>query len=158
MIRKHMKKKYLKGLLACLLFYLITTFFMYFVDEKKWDRKKAVIILGSLAFIIGIPSALSFNLLSDFKIFGLDIFNLAFYITFNIMLPLGGFLIALFVGWIWGLEKAVIELKQGAEKLFENSFWQIQFWKIFLKYFAPVLISIVLLNSLGLLDFIINLF
>ena len=130
----------------------------YFVDEKNWDRKKAVLILGTIAFIFGIPSALSFNLMSDFTIFGLNVFDLAFYITFNIMLPLGGFLIAVFVAWVWGFDKALKELKLGAEKLFEKSFWQISLWKIFLRYFAPVLIFIVLLNSLGLLDFIINFF
>lgn len=130
----------------------------YFVDEKKWDRKKAVFILGTIAIILGIPSALSFNLLADFKIFGMNIFDFAFYITFNIMLPLGGFLIAIFVAWIWGFDKALKELKMGAESLFEKSYWQISLWKIFLKFFAPVMIFIVLLNSLGLLDFITNLF
>ncbi|MCB0731112.1 MAG: sodium-dependent transporter [Ignavibacteriae bacterium] len=130
----------------------------YFVDEKKWDRKKAVFILGFIAFLLGIPSALSFNLMADFKIFGMNVFDLAFYITFNIMLPLGGFLISIFVAWIWGLDKAVIELKKGAEKLFESSMWQISLWKLFLKYFAPISIFIVLLNSLGLLDIILNLF
>lgn len=129
----------------------------YFVDEINWSRKKAVLILGMIAFIFGLPSALSFNLLSDFLIFGMNVFDLAFYITFNIMLPLGGFLIAIFVAWVWGFDKAVLELKQGAEKIFEKASWQISIWKIFLKYFAPVLIFIVLLNSLGLLDFLINL-
>lgn len=130
----------------------------YFVDELNWTRKKAVIIMGIFAFILGIPSALSFNLLSDFLIFGMNVFDLAFFITFNILLPLGGLLISVFVAWIWGLDKAVKELKSGAEILFERSFWQISFWKFFLKYFAPVLIFFVLLNSLGLLDLFLNLF
>jgi NSS family neurotransmitter:Na+ symporter len=130
----------------------------YFVDEKKWDRKKAVLILGFIAFLLGIPSALSFNLMSNFKIFGLNIFDLAFTITFNFMLPLGGLLISIFVAWIWGLDKAAVELKKGAEKLFEKSYWQISLWKVFLKYFAPISIFIVLLNSLGVLDIIFNIF
>lgn len=130
----------------------------YFIDEKKWNRKKAVFILGSIAFLLGIPSALSFNWLADFKIFGMNLFDFAFYITFNIMLPLGGFLISIFVAWIWGFDKAVAELKLGAEELFKKAYWQISLWQFFLKYFAPVLIFIVLLNSLGLLDFITNIF
>ncbi|MCF8261215.1 MAG: sodium-dependent transporter [Melioribacteraceae bacterium] len=130
----------------------------YFVDEKKWKRKKAVYLLGSLAILAGVPSALSFNWLSEFLIFGMNFFDLMFYITFNIMLPLGGFLIAIFVAWVWGLDKAVVELKKGAEAIFENTPWQISLWKIFLKYFSSVLIFLVLLNSLGLLDPLINLF
>lgn len=123
----------------------------YFVDEKKWHRKKAVLSLGIFAFVMGIPSALSFNLLSDFLIFGMNIFDLMFYITFNIMLPAGGLLIAVFVAWVWGFEKAVPALKMGAETIFEKSQWQISVWKVFLKYLAPILIFAVLLNSIGIL-------
>ena len=74
------------------------------------------------------------------------------------MLPAGGLLIAVFVAWVWGFEKAVPALKMGAETFLEKSQWQISVWKIFLKYFAPVLIFIVLLNSLGLLNFLTELF
>jgi len=130
----------------------------YFVDEKGWTRHYAVLVFGGVTFIIGLPSALSFNILSDFHIFGLTFFDLADYITANIMLPLGGMLIAIFVAWIWGFDKSLKELKLGAESIFENHTIIVTFWKIFVKYFAPVLIFIVLLNSLGFLDFIINLF
>lgn len=130
----------------------------YFVDEKGWKRHSAVLAFGGITFIIGIPSALSFNLLSDFHILGLNFFDLADYITANLLLPLGGMLISIFVAWIWGFDKALIELKQGAESIFNNYPNLIKFWKIFVKYFAPVLIFIVLLNSLGLLDFLTTLF
>jgi len=130
----------------------------YFVDELNWKRHSAVIVFGTVTIIFGIPSALSFNVLSDFKIFGLTIFGLMEYLTANIMLPLGGMLIAIFIAYVWGFDKAVIELKKGAEKLFEKSAWQITSWKFVLKYLAPVLIFIVLLQSVGLLDEISNLF
>jgi len=123
----------------------------YFVDEKGWTRHSAVIVFGGVTFLIGVPSALSFNILSDFHIFGLNFFDLADYITANIMLPLGGMLISIFVAWVWGLNKSLVELKLGAEGLFENYPIIIKFWKIFVKYFAPVLIFLVLLNSLGIL-------
>jgi NSS family neurotransmitter:Na+ symporter len=130
----------------------------YFVDELNWKRHTAVIVFGIVTIFFGIPSALSFNLLSDFTIFGLTIFGLFEYLTANIMLPLGGMLIAVFIGYVWGLDKAVIELRKGAEKLFAKSIWRIEAWKVLLKYLAPVLIFLVLLQSLGLLDKIMNLF
>lgn len=122
----------------------------YFVDEKGWARHKAAITFGIVTFLIGLPSALSFNLLGDTKLFGLSFFDIADYLTSNIMLPLGGLLIAIFVGWVWGFDKVLENVKQGAEKLFEQSFWRIQVWKFFLKYLSPVLIFLVLLHSLGL--------
>jgi NSS family neurotransmitter:Na+ symporter len=130
----------------------------YFVDELNWKRHSAVIVFGIVTIIFGIPSALSFNVLSDFTIFGLTIFGLFEYLTANIMLPLGGMLIAIFIAYVWGFDKAVIELEKGVEKLFEKSNWRITSWKLILKYLAPVLIFIVLLQSIGLLDKITELF
>jgi NSS family neurotransmitter:Na+ symporter len=121
----------------------------YFVDEKGWKRHSAVIAFGGVTFLIGVPSSLSFNVLSDFHIFGLNFFDLADYLTSNIMLPLGGMLISVFIAWVWGFDKALMELKQGAENIFSNQPYIVTAWKIFIKYFAPVLIFLVLLNSLG---------
>lgn len=124
----------------------------YFVDEKGWTRHRAVIVFGSVTFIIGIPSALSFNILSDTTIFGLNFFGVVDYLTANIMLPLGGLLIAVFIAYVWKFDKALIELKQGAERLFNKNPLLITLWQIFIKFFAPVLIFLVLLHSTGILD------
>jgi NSS family neurotransmitter:Na+ symporter len=130
----------------------------YFIDEKKWKRHNAVLVFGSLAFIIGIPSALSFNLIANDTLFGMNFFDLANYLSSNIMLPLGGLLISIFVGYIWGMDKVFVHLKNGSEKLFEKALWRVIVWKILLKYFAPILIFLVLLNSLGILQKIFELF
>ncbi len=123
----------------------------YFVDEKGWKRHNAVIVFGGVTFLIAVPSSLSSNLLSDFHIFGLNFFDLADFLASNIMLPLGGMLISIFIAWVWGFDKALVELKQGAENIFTDKTYIISAWKIFVKYFAPVLIFLVLLNSLGIL-------
>jgi NSS family neurotransmitter:Na+ symporter len=122
----------------------------YFVDEKKWKRHNAVLVFGALAFLVGIPSVLSFNLMQDSKIFGMNFFDMANYLSSNIMLPLGGLLIALFVGYVWGIDKVLSELKQGSEKFFSKYNWIISGWVILIKYFAPILIFLVLLQSLGI--------
>lgn len=126
----------------------------YFVDEKGWSRHKAVIVFGGFTFLLGLPSAFSFNIMSNFTIFGLNFFDLVDYLTSNIMLPLGGLLIAVFIAYVWKFDKALVELKKGAENIFNNYPLLITLWQIFIKYFAPVLIFLVLLHSLGLLDFL----
>ncbi len=130
---------------------LLEVVIAYFVDERGWQRHNAVITFGLVAFIVGIPSALSFNVMSDFTIFGLNFFDFVDFLASNILLPLGGLLISIFVAWVWGFDKALINLKYGAERLFDNHFWIIATWKVFIKYFAPVLIFLVLLNSIGIL-------
>lgn len=122
----------------------------YFVDEKKWKRHNAVLVFGFSAFLIGIPSVLSFNLMKDSTILGLNFFDMADYLSSNIMLPLGGMLIAIFIGYVWGIDRVILELKNGAEVIFKKHKWIISVWVILIKYFAPVLIFLVLLQSLGI--------
>lgn len=121
----------------------------YFVDEKNWSRHKAVLVFGSLAFLVGIPSVLSFNIIENYKIFGMNFFDVANYLSSNIMLPLGGFLIAIFVGNVWGIDKVLQELKQGSDKLFTNYNWIVSLWVVLIKYVSPILILFVLLQSIG---------
>jgi len=121
----------------------------YFVDEKGWSRKNAVLVFGGIIFILGIPCALSFNILSDFTLLGLTWFDMSDYVTSNLMLPLGGFFIAIFVAYFWGYQRALPNLRNGAEALFEKYSWIVTAWTIFLKYFSPVMILLVLLHSLG---------
>lgn len=130
----------------------------FFVDELKWKRHTAAVVISAFIFTLGIPSALSFNLFSDIKIFGFDFFGLVDFIASNILLPLGGLFIAVFVAWVWGYERAIPNLRKGAEKFFDNYPLMSSAWKIFLKYFSPVLIFLVFLYSIGLLEKIINLF
>jgi len=124
----------------------------YFVDERGWKRHRAVIAFGTIIFLLGVPCALSYNIMADIKLFGLNFFDLVDFMASNILLPIGGLFIAVFVGWIWGFDKVVVRLKEGAENLFEKNAWLIPTWKIFLKYFAPILIFIVFLSSIGLLN------
>lgn len=130
----------------------------YFVDERKWKRRKAVLLIGLFALMMSVPSMLSFNLLSDMKLFGQTFFGMTNYLSSNVMLPLGGFLISVFIFKVWGFDKSEAELKLGAESTFSKYYWFIRTWKFLIKYVAPVLIFIVLLNSIGVLKFITKLF
>ncbi len=129
---------------------LLEVIVAYFIDQRKWSRKKAAVVFGGITLLLGVPSALSFNVMQNNTIFGLNFFDLLDFITANILLPLGGLLTAVFVGWIWGFDKVLANLKEGSEVIFEKSFWTITFWKFFLKYLSPVLIFIVFLHSLGI--------
>ena len=122
----------------------------YFVDEKGWNRKGAVLIFGGSIFLLGIPSALSFNLMSDVTLFGKTFFDIVDFIASNILLPFGGLMIAIFVGWVWTRTSVMIAVKEGAEQLFETYPWFEGVWFVFLRFVAPVLITLVLLSSLGL--------
>ena len=115
----------------------------YLVDERKWPRKLAVIICGLGAFLIGIPSALSQSLLADYRIYGLTFLDLMDFITSGFLIPLGGFLAVVFVGWIWGFTKAMEQLKLGANEVFHRQAWLAYYFWFCIKYSAPILILLV---------------
>jgi NSS family neurotransmitter:Na+ symporter len=123
----------------------------YFVDEKGWNRKGAVFIFGGSIYLLGIPSALSFNVLSELTFFGKTFFDVVDFLASNVLLPFGGLMIAIFAGWIWSRTEVMTAVKEGAEALFEAYPWFESIWFLFLKFIAPVLITLVLLNSLGVM-------
>ncbi len=116
----------------------------YLIDEKKWKRKKAAIAVGVLSFIFGVPSILANvkgNFFSNLPIFKKDFLSIMDLLWGNISLLLGGFLITIFVGYVWGADKAIKEITKNGKK-----FKLAGLWKIFIKYFVPVVLFVILLT------------
>ena len=119
----------------------------YVVDEKKWDRKKAALVVGMLIFIVGIPTSLGQGIWSHIRpIRGLDILDSYDFIASNVLLPLGGMLIAIYSGWFWGTEKMREEGNLGAKSIKLGGFFD-----ILIKIISPICIFIIFLNSIGIL-------
>lgn len=116
----------------------------YFVDEFKWERKKATAGTGFLIFILGILSALSNGAhqgLTNFHIFGKKgFFNIFDYLVSNWMLPIGGFLIAIFVGWILQSSVKEEEYHDG-----EQTFFKYKHWNFLLRFVSPVAVAIIII-------------
>lgn len=80
----------------------------WLVEKKEVTRKTAAIIIGGLAWVVGLGSAFSFNIWSDVTLLpGKTFFDTMDYVSNNIILPLGGMLIALFMGWF--LDKKILD-------------------------------------------------
>jgi NSS family neurotransmitter:Na+ symporter len=121
----------------------------YFVDEKGY-RRHVVAIGASLAiFLLSIPCALSFGLLSDVQFFGKTVFDVLDYLASNMFLPLGGLLICLFTAWRWGTEEALKEINAGSVGF--SRVWWGRAWGLLVKFVSPVAVVLVLLYSLGVI-------
>lgn len=110
----------------------------YFIDARKWSRKKASLLLGGFAFCLGIPSTLSsggMKLFTDIDFMGK--FDVIFA---NIMLAIGALLICIFVGWVWGIKTPVKEIRSG-----NASFTIRPLWVFSLKFLSPVVLIIILI-------------
>ena len=96
-------------------------------------------MIGLMIWAIGFGSVLSFNLLSEFKFLAGTIYDNVDYLTSNIMLPLGGLLIAIFAGWIMCRNSTSDELGNSGT-LFKS-------WRLLARWAAPAGILLVLINA-----------
>jgi NSS family neurotransmitter:Na+ symporter len=108
----------------------------FLVERFKMKRTNAAITLGVAVWALGIACLGSFSFMSDVTLFGKNTFDFLDYITANIMLPLGGILIALFAGW-------VVKDKFAKEEL-ELSGTLYALWNISMKFTAPIAVAVVL--------------
>jgi NSS family neurotransmitter:Na+ symporter len=117
-------------------------------DEKfQVSRKVSTPITGALAWLVGLTTVFSFNLWGDvhpldaFETFaGKSLFDIQDYLTSNIMLPLGGILISVFVGWVMTAESTREELGMAPGGLFAA-------WRFLIRYVCPIAIAAVLIVS-----------
>ncbi len=121
----------------------------YFVDERNWTRTRACWIVGFATFLIGLPSALSAGAvpwLTNVEVFGQKGFLAIMAFLFgSISLAVGGMLLSVFVGWVWGARRAGEELRQGST----ISGTAVRLWGFFVRFVCPIFILIVLLNVFG---------
>ncbi len=120
----------------------------FLVGQMGWPRRKATIATTLALALIGSTAALSGSLLADVKLLGLTFFDLYDYVTSNVLLPVGGFFLCLFIGWFWGHA----ELKQALSNngALDNG-RTIQAFHAVVKVVTPVLVFLVLLNGLKLI-------
>lgn len=117
----------------------------FLVDQKGWSRRKAVWILSFFVLLVGIPSALSQGAVSGLSsitlLGGTDFLSMMNFVFGDLSLPIGGFFLSIFVGWVWTSRKAKEELLVGTSGV---STPLLAIWSFLLKFVCPVVILIVL--------------
>jgi len=148
------------GFVLAILFFLLLSFaaltsaislleaqVAFLIDERGWGRKRATGFLAGLAFVVGLPTALSYNALSEWTPIGdLVFFDSLDLIASNYLLPLSGLLISVYVGWFWNGNEEKEELVAG------GAGWVYPLWHFLIRYVSPLAVLIVLLFKIGLFD------
>lgn len=119
----------------------------YLHEEFNFTRGKAARLVTAGCILLGILCSLSLGVTKDFTIFGLGMFDLFDFVTAKLMLPLGGLLISIFTGWY--LDKKLVW-----SEITNNGTLKVPIYKLIifiLKYVAPIAISVIFINELGLL-------
>ncbi len=123
----------------------------FITEEMKLTRKKAVAISASIVVIFGVLAALSASstgLLGSVKILGLTFFDFFDSISSNILLPLGGLLIAIFMGYFINRSDIQNELSNDGTL---NNRTLIKIYMFLLRFITPILLLIVFLSVIGVL-------
>ena len=124
----------------------------FLVDEKKWKRSKAVIVMSTLIFIVGIPSLLgngAVEFFSEFVYYDgkwqafmtliIDVFN-------ELGLPGGGFVLSVFIAFVWKTKNMSEEISDGFPNYIGS--WQEKFFNIMITIFCPLVLGLMFIFTL----------
>ena len=107
----------------------------YLVDDRKWSRGKASLVLAILTFLAGVPSAISLG--GGLNIAGKSFLDVMDFLASNILMPLGGLGFALLGGYLIS-NMVKEELPEGVFVI----------WKFICRFVAPVAIAWIFISGL----------
>ncbi len=119
-------------------------------DKFNISRKKSVCVTLLIAFLIGIPSAISFGVLGDVSVIGLSIFDLMDFVSNYILMPLIALATCLIVTRVVGFKAISDEVKLSSKFKYEKM------TLVMTKYIAPIFLIVILisyvLNQFGIIS------
>ena len=116
----------------------------YLSEEKGLSRTKSTVLLALITWAVGVVCSLSFGPLSGVKVIGLTFFDLLDKLCSNVLMPLGGLLFVLFVGWKMSKADVRDEFTNGGKR--NNRIFGAVYFLI--RYVAPIGIVLICLTAL----------
>ena len=114
----------------------------YLSEEGFLSRRNSALAISLFAWILGIGTALSFNVLSDFNLTpGRNFLDSMDFIANQILLPLGGMLIAICVGWFMKKELITNEVGYVNPIIYK-------LWRFFIKFIAPASVALIFISQI----------
>ena len=123
---------------------LLEVLVAYLSEEHHLKRQWATVIACAGTMLLGAFASLSLMSESPFARDGYTVFSMMDFLSSNILLPVGGMLIVVFVGWYLGKQKFFEEVTN--EGTIKAALKQIIFFII--RYLAPIAIAIVFISGL----------
>jgi len=119
----------------------------FLVEKGRMRRPVAAYLVGIVMFALGSLATLSQGqTLGSVKILGKNFFDLFDFLSSNVLLPIGGLAIAIVAGWLLAKKEFGAEIGKGCAGVPGY----LPAIRGVLKFVAPVLIALILLNGFGL--------
>lgn len=119
----------------------------YFTEEYNFSRTKITIWGASFVSLIGIICSLSNGVLKKYTIFNMNFMDLMNYLSANILLPLGGLLISIFVGYY--MDKKIIKTQLYNNGTLNNK--SLSLFMFLVKIVSPIAIIFVFLKGIKII-------
>ena len=118
----------------------------YLVEEKNFSRKKSVVLLFVLTWVVGALCSMSFGRLSGITLFGMNLFGFFDILSSNYLMTFGSLLFVLFVGWKMKKSDVGKEFTNSGTLKVSSRLFGIMYFLI--RYIAPLVIVTIFITSL----------
>ncbi len=117
----------------------------YLHEELHWSRPAASVAASAVAMLLATGCSLSFGAWADKTVFGLGMFDLFDFIVAKLLMPLGSFIMCVFLGWVADEKVVRDEVTNGGT--LHTVLYPI--WLFIIRYIAPIGIILVFIHEIG---------
>jgi neurotransmitter:Na+ symporter, NSS family len=128
---------------------LLESIISHLEETLEMGRKKITLMAGVLLWLTGLATVFSFNIWSEFTpldmikpLEGKTLFGLIDYFGSNLLMPIGGILMAVLAGWVLSKQVSHGELQLKNENLFIT-------WRFLIRFAAPAALFGVFISNLN---------
>ena len=115
----------------------------WMIETQNVQRSTSAIIIGSVIWLLGFLTILSFNDLSEFTFWKGTLFDNFDYLASNILLPISGLLFTIFASWFMTRSSSRSELSDVSPIVYA-------IWKFLARVVAPIGVIIIFLNAINI--------
>ena len=122
----------------------------YFHKNLHLPRPLAAVIVSVVCMLLGTFCSWSFGDWKDVTFFGLGFFDLFDFLVAKLIMPVGGMLMCIFLGWV--VDEKVLRAEMTNNGTLRSPLYPT--FRFIIRYFAPLCIFLIFANELGLIDFL----
>ena len=122
----------------------------YFHKNLHLSRPLAAVIVSVVCMLLGTFCSWSFGDWKDVTLFGMGFFDLFDYIVAKLIMPIGGMLTCIFLGWV--VDERVLRAEMTNNGTIKSPLYST--YRFIIRYFAPLCIFLIFANELGLFGFL----
>jgi NSS family neurotransmitter:Na+ symporter len=122
----------------------------YFHKNLNMSRPMAAVLVSVVCVVLGTFCSLSFGAWKDVTLFGMGFFDLFDYIVAKLIMPIGGMLMCVFLGWV--VDEKVLRAEMTNNGTIKSPLYPT--YRFIIRYLAPIGIFLIFANELGLFGFL----